>query len=278
MTSTASSPATPNGDVWQLQMFRKTLKKQQKLRLLLDQLGSLGDQRCLLLTNGDNNGALNHHFREAGGRWTWGEFEGANVAELERFLGEKVHHVALADLPFEDGSFDRIVVIDVHEHVTDVEPLNREIARILAPGGLAIVTTPNGDTRLPVAVLKRVVGMGPSQYGHVVQGYRPEELEEMLSAVGLTPVSRGAYSRFFTELAELVINFAYVKVLSRKRKGPDVEEGVIAPTNEEQLRSVAKAYRAYSLVYPFVRTFSWLDVLIPGDGGYAVSVVARRPS
>lgn len=276
--TTTEARVSPSGDAWQLRMFRKTLKKQQKLALLLKQLGPLNDERCLLLTNGDNNGALNFHFREAGGRWTWGEFEETNVPELAQFLGETVHHVRLTSLPFPDGSFDRVVVIDVHEHVREVAPVNREIARVLAPGGLAIVTTPNGDTRLPVAILKRLVGMGPSKYGHIVQGYRAAELERMLSEVGLTPVSRGAYSRFFTELAELVINFGYVKILSRKRGGPKVDEGVIAPTSEEQLRSVAKVYRAYSLVYPFVRTFSAFDVLVPGRGGYAVSVVARRPS
>lgn len=273
MTS-ATAPTSARDDTpWQLKMFRKTLKKRQKLRLLLDQLGSVHGQRCLLLTNGDNNGALNYHFRQAGGDWTWGEFEEDTVKELEAFLEEPVRHASPGELPFEDAAFDRIIVIDVHEHLHDVEPLNRELARVLAPGGRAVVTTPNGDTKLPVAVLKRWVGMGPSEYGHVVQGYEAGELESMLSDVGLEPESRGAYSKFFTELAELVINFAYVKILS----SDDGEEGEIAPTNEEELESVGKAYRAYSLVYPFVRAFSMLDALIPGQGGYAVSVTARKP-
>lgn len=282
-SSGASEGETPerggDGETrWQLKMFQKTLKKRQKLRLLLDQVGPLSDERCLLLTNGDNNGALNHYFREAGGRWRWGEFEADTVDQLESFLCEPVRHVTPDELPFEDESFDRIVVIDVHEHLHEVMPLNRELRRIVAPGGLTVVTTPNGDTSLPVAVLKRWVGMGPSEYGHVVQGYTAQELADMLSKAGLRPVSRGAYSKFFTELAELVLNFAYVKVLSKKDEGPEVEEGTIAPTNEDQLQAVKKAYRAYSVVYPFVRGFSMLDALIPGDGGYAVSVAARKPS
>jgi len=275
MTSNGTPAASGQERSWQLKMFRKTLKKRQKLHLLLDQIGPVSDERCLLLTNGDNNGALNYHFREAGGDWTWGEFERDTVGQLEEFLGEPVQHVSPQELSFGDESFDRIVVIDVHEHLREVEPLNRELARILAPGGLAVVTTPNGDEGLPVAVLKRWVGMGPSEYGHVVQGYEFEELEQMLSSVGLEPVSRGAYSKFFTELVELVINFGYVKVLSSE---DDSEEANIAPTNEEELESVRKAYRAYSLVYPFVRTFSMMDHLLPGQGGYAVSVGARKPA
>lgn len=265
------------GTPWQLQMFSKTLKKQQKLNLLLRMLGPLSEERCLLVTNGDNNGAMNYHFRQAGGDWTWGEMEERAIPAMAAFLKEPVRHVPHESWPFADGSFDRIVMIDVHEHLEEVRPVNQELARVLAPGGLAVVTVPNGNTKLPVAVLKRMVGMGPAEYGHVVQGYDVPELEAMLRDVELRPEAHGGYARFFTELAELVINFGYVKILSKKKQGPQVEEGTIAPSSEEQLRAVQKTYRLYSLIYPFVRAFSALDALVPGRGGYAVAVAARKP-
>ena len=262
---------------WQLQMFKKSLKKQQKVRVLLELLGPLSDKRCLLITNGDNNGALNYHFRAAGGRWTWAEMEKPSIAVLTAFLGETVHHASAEALPFADASFDSVVVVDVHEHLSDVRPFNSEIARIVAPGGLVVVSTPNGDESLPVAVLKRWVGMTPEVYGHVVQGFRMSELESMVVGMGLRPEGHGCYSRFFTELAELAINFGYVKVLSGRGRGPSVPEGTIAPNTEEQLRSVNKAYRVYSLIYPFVRAFSALDALVTGEGGYALAIAARKP-
>jgi SAM-dependent methyltransferase len=263
---------------WQLQMFSKTLKKQQKVRLLVEGLGPLSTERCLLVTNGDNNGAMNVHFRAAGGEWTWAEFEEGTIPDMAKFLGDPVHQVELDAWPFEDASFDRIVMIDVHEHLRDVTGVNRELARVLAPGGLAVVTTPNGNTRLPVAALKRVIGMGPAEYGHVVQGYTVTQLEGMLRDVNIEPVWWGGYSRFFTEMAELAINFGYVKILSRKKSGPKVEEGTIAPSSEEQLRAVRKTFRMYSAIYPFIRTFSALDVIVPGKGGYAVAVAGRKPA
>ena len=266
----------PN-EAWQLQMFRKTLKKRQKVALLLELLGPLGRQRCLLVTNGDNNGAINYQLRAAGGTWSWGEMEDHGIGDMSLFLGEPVHHLPLGPWPFADGTFDRVVIVDVHEHLHDVTPLNQEIARVLAPGGLAIVSTPNGEKWLPVAVLKRIVGMGPDCYGHVVQGYGIEELEEMLQEVDLQPERRGAYARFFTELAELVINFGYVKILSKKKKGPPVEKGTIAPSSHAQLQAVQKTYRLYSMIYPMVLAFSKLDALILGGSGYAVAVAARKP-
>jgi SAM-dependent methyltransferase len=265
------------GVPWQLQLFEKSLKKRQKVALLLDLLGRVDGLRALLLTCGDNNGAMNHQFRAAGGEWRWADLEEAGIPEMAALLGEPVEHATPEALPFADGAFDRVVVIDAHEHLTDVRPLNREIARVLRPGGMAVVTTPNGDTRLPVSVLKRLVGMTPEHYGHVVQGYRADELEAMLHEVGLVPERRGAYSRFFTELAELGINFAYVKVLSRNGTSA-APKGTIAPSSSDQLRRVEKSYRMYSRIYPLMRAFSALDSLVPGEGGYAVAVTARKPA
>jgi SAM-dependent methyltransferase len=261
---------------WQLEMFDFGLKKRQKLRMLMELLGPLTIERCLLVTHGDNPGSLNYHLRAAGGRWSWAELEPDGIPHMEELLRERVHAARLDNLPFPDCGFDRVVAVDVHEHVNDVLSLNRELARVTAAGGVVLVTTPGGNRRLPVAVLKRWVGMAEAAYGHRVQGYRTEELEEMLEAVGLEPEGRGAYSRFFTEVAELAINFVYVKVLGRRREGGGPGAGEIAPRSADDLESVGGAYRAYRRVFPLIRAFSSLDRLIPGRGGYAVGVAARK--
>lgn len=46
-------------------------------------------------------------------------------------------------LPFDDGSFDAVVSIEVVEHVEDPFAFLRELARIARPGARVIVTTPN---------------------------------------------------------------------------------------------------------------------------------------
>lgn len=263
---------------WQLQVFDVSLKKRQKLAMLRELLGPAEDLDCLLITNGDNPGSLNHHLRAGGGRWTWCELEAPGIPDMEQFLGEPVHLGSATSLPFADASFSRVVVVDVHEHLEETHALDRETARVLRPSGVVIVTTPNGDERLPVARLKRWLGMDPAAYGHVVQGFRAADLEAKLLAVGLAPECRGAYSRFFTEFVELMVNFAYVKVLGRSGGGAAPSPGEIAPRNAKQLGSVGGAFRAYRLLFPLIRAWSALDALIPGKGGYAVGVSARRPS
>jgi SAM-dependent methyltransferase len=264
---------------WALQLFDRSLKKRQKLDLLLNMAGPIeADKRCLLLTCGDNPGALNHHFRNAGGKWTWGEIEPERIEAMSRLLGDPVAHVDPAAFPFADASFDLVILIDVHEHLEELDPVNREVARVVAPGGVALLTTPNGDERLPVAVVKRMLGMTPEIYGHQVQGYTQEQLEGMAQSVGLVPEARGAYSKFFTEAIELVINFGYVKVLPKRAGKEQPEEGEIAPGSEKDLNEVGGAYKLYSALYPILLGISKLDRLIPGRGGYAVAIAARKPA
>lgn len=263
---------------WQLQVFDVSLKKRQKLAMLLDFLGPLAGETCLLITSGDNPGSLNWHLARAGGRWTWCELDAHGIPEMEQFLGETVHAGAEDALPFTNAAFSRVVVVDAHEHLERPDALDREVARVVAPGGLVIVTTPNGDERLPVARLKRILGMDPAAYGHIVQGFRSEELEQRMRAVGLVPERRGAYSRFFTEFVELAVNFGYVKVLGRRKGASRPQPGEIAPRSAAQLGSVGGAFRFYRMAFPLIRAVSWLDALVPGRGGYAVGIVARRPA
>jgi SAM-dependent methyltransferase len=49
----------------------------------------------------------------------------------------------LRALPLRDASFDLIVVSHVAEHLTHPEPVFRELARVLRPGGRLLLLTPN---------------------------------------------------------------------------------------------------------------------------------------
>lgn len=49
----------------------------------------------------------------------------------------------ISDLPFRSESFDLVLLLEVIEHLPDIPHSLREIARVLKPGGAAIVTTPN---------------------------------------------------------------------------------------------------------------------------------------
>ena len=56
-----------------------------------------------------------------------------------------------AAVPFGDGQFDALFAGEVIEHVTDVRQTLREWWRVLKPGGVAIITTPNKERLVAVA-------------------------------------------------------------------------------------------------------------------------------
>lgn len=271
------SDATP----YQLKMFNKSLKKRQKVALLCRHLGDLTDERVLLVTCGDNNGAMNYRFREHGGQWTWADVEPTLKDEMERLLGETVHAAAPERLPFDDAAFDAVVTIDVHEHLADPQPFSRELKRVTKPGGRVIVTVPNGNSKKLACRLKTLLGMTPAVYGHERWGYDIEPLSALLSEAGLEPVKSSSYSRFFTEIVELGINFLYVKVLKqgKKKSDPDAtaDDHAIAPGSKEDLEKVQKSYRVYAIAYPFFKAVSLLDVLVFFRRGYAVVVETLVP-
>lgn len=259
---------------WQLEMFHNSLKKQLKLKEMLKLLHDVRGQSCLLITCGDNNGALNWYFRERGGRWLWADVHDEKLAELRELLNEPVIHYCADQFPFADGVFDCVVSIDVLEHLESDQPFLREMSRVLRPQGVALVTVPNGDPSLLANRIKWRVGMTPEVYGHARAGYTSDELKDSMTQAGFVSNGDSGYSRFFTEMVELLINFGYVFVLSRKKgKG---ESGQIAPTSSGDMKRHGVAYRLYSLVFPLLKSISRLDALLPRSTNNAVIVRAVK--
>lgn len=256
---------------WQLQLFSKTLKKKQRLNILKKLLGHIGaSENCLLLTCGDNNGAMNFHLRNLGGQWQFGDFEETNLLEMSEFLKQPVNFVTDSVLNY-NNKFNRVILIDVLEHVEDPNKIIRKITTVCAKNAQVIVTTPGGNPQKIVNRLKKLAGMGRETYGHVVDGFSTRDLSEILAANKIKPEKSITFSRFFTELMEFILNFAYVKFLSSKKKNR-----TIAPQSKTDLAKVRKTYRIYALIYPFIFLVSLLDHFVFFTEGY-VSVVMGRP-
>jgi 2-polyprenyl-3-methyl-5-hydroxy-6-metoxy-1,4-benzoquinol methylase len=106
----------------------------------------------LILDVGCGVGTFSFHSARCGARTVGIDFSPESI----RIAGELAARYGLAntarylvgrvqELPFEDGSFDKVVVADVIEHITDNEKhsLCAGISRVLKPGGIAVFFTPN---------------------------------------------------------------------------------------------------------------------------------------
>jgi len=81
----------------------------------------------------------------------WSVDISAEMLKLATTSGSPGHFaLALAEsLPFPDNSFDRVISREVIEHVMAPQAMLNEIRRVLAPGGIALVTTENGESWSP---------------------------------------------------------------------------------------------------------------------------------
>ena len=111
----------------------------------------------------------------------FGEVQGVDAdPEAIRFCRERGEQrvclvPAAAALPFPDASFGLVTALDVVEHIEDDAAAMAEIARVLAPGGMALLTVP----------------AFPSLWGrqdeiaHHVRRYRANGLRRLVTGPGL---------------------------------------------------------------------------------------------
>ena len=89
------------------------------------------------------------------------------------------------NLPFADGSFDRVIASEVLEHIPDDETAMVELARVLRPGGSMAVTVPRCGPEFVNWALSDQYHDVPG--GHV-RIYRYRELVRRLEGTGLTAI------------------------------------------------------------------------------------------
>lgn len=85
-------------------------------------------------------------------------------------------------LPFADGAFGRVLVVDALHHFRSQRLAAREFARVLAPGGRLLVSEPDiTDPRVRLVALAERLAQMDSHF------LPAERIAAMLAARGLTP-------------------------------------------------------------------------------------------
>jgi SAM-dependent methyltransferase len=262
---------------WQLQLYRRSLKKKETVRALLEHLPPVQGRLCLEL--GCGTGLTSHFLREKGGTWVSADFERDHVRSARSLVGDRVLQIGERSVPFRDRSFDVVAAINFLEHIEDDETFFTEMVRVLKPGGDFLFMAPKGEHGRPGFTLKRVLGFTADQegFGHARDGYPPERTRALMQRHGLEVQGIESYCRLFTESLEDLLNYAYHRKAMQGKAAQEQDfHGDTAPMSAEALNKVGTAYKVYSAVYPALRAWTMLDKLIPFTSGYMMVAWGRK--
>lgn len=116
----------------------------------------------------------------------------AVASEHAARMGLTIDYRACGVEALDDAPYDLITSLEVIEHVTDPALFLSAIARLLKPGGLLILSTPNRTalSRLMIVTLAEGLGRIPKGTHDWSRFITPDELEALLAVQGLDVADR----------------------------------------------------------------------------------------
>jgi 2-polyprenyl-3-methyl-5-hydroxy-6-metoxy-1,4-benzoquinol methylase len=251
---------------WAVRLFEKSVLKQSKFREISTLLGPTERLDCLDL--GSDNGVISYLLRQRGGNWASADLDVNAVRSIEELVKTNVHRLDGQTLPFADASFDRVVIVDMLEHVADDRRFASEIFRVLRPGGVVIVNVPHLKNGL-VRKFRTWIGQTDEKHGHLRPGYTDQSLAEVMGSC-FTVEQQRTYSRFFSEFIDAAIVGAVTLLKGSKAHS---SKGLVVTGSD--MKHYQSMFRLYSLIYPVVWSFSKLDGLLFFDSGHMLIVKAQ---
>jgi 2-polyprenyl-3-methyl-5-hydroxy-6-metoxy-1,4-benzoquinol methylase len=259
---------------WQIRIAERSIKKRDKLRLLDKWLAY--DPSRTALDIGCAQGILSWYLRKKGGLWAGADEDMASLKAAKELLGKGLVLMPEGVLPFRSAAFDLVTCLDYLEHIDNDDACLRECRRVLKDGGELVVVTPHTGRLFLLHRLRAVLGMKLEFYGHKRAGYSRRGLVSKLEAAGFAVVRTRTYSKFASELIELVLNFAYIKLTSRSPTGIALRDGHIRPSTAEEYQAQSGKLKVYAAVYPLVWLVSRLDVFLFFLKGYSIMVLGKK--
>ncbi len=132
-----------------------------------------------LLDAGGGTGRASHPLRPMVGRVVVSDRSGRMLARA-RAKSLTAVRAQVECLPFGDGTFDRVLVVDALHHFSDQAAAIGNFVRVLKPGGRMVIE--EFDANSPwvklIAIAEKAAWMG-SRF------HRPQDIRDMLSAHGL---------------------------------------------------------------------------------------------
>ncbi len=163
---------------WQDKLFTRSIRRKQKLERIQSLVGTTINFQCLEISSGD--GSISTGLRSLGGSWNTAVSTAAAAHSVGYSLSETITQIENEKLPFEDHTFDRLVIVDALRSFANDAEFLRECHRVLKNDGWVIITE---SRRFPisfVALIQYLFGIAPIAKGNIRNGYTASELFNIL--------------------------------------------------------------------------------------------------
>jgi ubiquinone/menaquinone biosynthesis C-methylase UbiE len=255
---------------WQVRLFKKSVTRQAVLRNLQRLLSPVERKTCLDV--GGDHGVMPWMLRKNGGIWVSVDSNEASVADMRIILGEdQVYQIEGVELPFDDQSFDTLVVIHHLETLRDDAAFIRECHRCLKPGGELLICVSHIKSFSTARALGRLLGVHSPR--RVRPGYRQRDLYE-ITKDGFDMVETATFGGTFTACVDALLEKFTGETLARGYRID--EDGMIS--DAQQLRRFAKAVNLHAIFYPLQLIAAGFDRVFSFTADHYIVVKARpRP-
>ncbi len=249
--------------MWQEKLFTRSIRRTHKLDRINALVGTTPNLHCLEISAGD--GAISASLRDLGGSWKTAVSTEAAADSVSYFLSEKITFIENGKLPFEDNTFDCLVIVDALKGIADDYEFVHECHRVLKNDGWVIISETRRAPLSLVALLQHLFNTSPICQGQKRNGYKREELFNILKD-GFDVPETIEYSNGVLESAIAIGELAQ-RLITRERYWM-----VRRKIGQDELYRYRKLYSLAGLAYPLLWIFSKLDFL----PGHKLLVKSRR--
>lgn len=235
---------------WQEKLFKRSIRRQSRLRKLKELINSTTNQNCLEITAGD--GMISIGLREGGGHWKTLVLSDSVKVSLDWFIPDQVDLVSGSVIKDPDGTYDLVVIVDALERVRDDYAFIKECHRVLKSDGRLVVTATRKLFCLGSCPIRSMLGLSWRAKGLERPGYTSGDLFEVLKD-GFDVPETDSYSTGCVEMPGMICEAA-ANQLARglyNMPGPD--------TGTEQFYHYTKLNVLASLGYPFMWLLAKLE-------------------
>ena len=196
--------------IWQDKLFARSIRRRRKLDRIGELAGKTVNMQCLEISAGD--GIISAHLRSLGGSWKTAVATKGAADSLAYAHKDPVTLIDHGLLPYENGQFDRVVIVDALKGIHKDYDFIHECHRVLKNDGWVIISE---SRRIPfslVALFQRVLKVSPMAKGQRRNGYTVAELFNILKD-GFDVPETITYSNGLLESASAVGEFIQTRLL-----------------------------------------------------------------